>query len=40
MHEARFDLRTGAATCLPAEEPIPTYPVRIEDGEVLVGVPA
>ena len=40
MHEGRFDLRTGAATCLPAEEPIPTYPVRVEGDEVLVGIPA
>lgn len=35
-HGARFDVRTGAATRLPAVEPVPTYKVRVEDGDVLV----
>lgn len=39
MHEGRFNLCTGEATNLPAETPIPTYPVRIEGDQVLVGVP-
>lgn len=37
-HGARFDLRTGEALCLPATRPVDTYPVRVEDGEVLVAV--
>ena len=35
-HGARFDVRTGAATRMPAIEPAPTYAVRVEDGDVLV----
>ena len=36
LHRARFDIRTGAATRMPAIEPAPTYAVRVEDGDVLV----
>jgi len=39
MHEGRFDLRTGAATHLPCEEPVASYPVRLEGDDVLVGLP-
>ena len=39
-HGARFNVRTGAATMMPAVVPVATYPVVIEDGEVLVGLPA
>jgi 3-phenylpropionate/trans-cinnamate dioxygenase ferredoxin component len=35
-HGARFDVRTGAATRMPAIEPVPTYEVRVQDGDVLV----
>jgi 3-phenylpropionate/trans-cinnamate dioxygenase ferredoxin subunit len=35
-HGARFDVRTGAATLMPAIEPAPTYEVRVQDGDVLV----
>jgi 3-phenylpropionate/trans-cinnamate dioxygenase ferredoxin component len=35
-HGARFDVRTGAATRMPAIEPAPTYEVCVEDGHVLV----
>jgi len=38
-HGARFDLHTGKALTLPAVVDIPAYPVRVEDGEVLVGMP-
>ena len=38
-HGARFDLHTGKALTLPAVVDIPAYPVRVEDGEVLVGIP-
>ncbi|HEY8450237.1 MAG TPA: bifunctional 3-phenylpropionate/cinnamic acid dioxygenase ferredoxin subunit [Bacillota bacterium] len=37
-HGARFDLRTGAALSLPAVRPVRTYPVRVEDGQLLVRV--
>jgi 3-phenylpropionate/trans-cinnamate dioxygenase ferredoxin component len=37
-HCARFDIRTGAATQLPAFEPVETHAVRIEGGEIQVSV--
>jgi 3-phenylpropionate/trans-cinnamate dioxygenase ferredoxin subunit len=38
-HGARFDVRTGKATSLPAIVDIPAYPTRIVDGRVDVGIP-
>jgi 3-phenylpropionate/trans-cinnamate dioxygenase ferredoxin subunit len=38
-HGARFDVRNGKALALPAVVDIPAYPVRVEDGQVEVGVP-
>ena len=38
-HGARFDLRTGKATSLPAVVDIPAYPVRVVDGIIEVGIP-
>jgi 3-phenylpropionate/trans-cinnamate dioxygenase ferredoxin subunit len=35
-HGARFDLRTGAALCAPAYEPIHVFPLKIEAGVVYV----
>jgi len=35
-HGARFDVRTGKVTALPAVRPIATYPVRVVDGVVEV----
>lgn len=35
-HGARFDLRSGAALCLPATRALDRYPVRLEGGRVLV----
>lgn len=35
-HGARFDLRTGKALTLPAYKPLRTYPVRVEDGQILL----
>ena len=35
-HGAHFDVRTGAALTLPAFEPVPTYQVRVEEGDVMV----
>ena len=36
LHEARFCLRTGKVLAPPATVPLRTYPVRVENGEVLV----
>ncbi len=36
LHGAQFDLKTGAALCLPATKPIPTYEVRVVDDWVEV----
>lgn len=38
LHGSRFDLRSGAALSLPATEPVPTYPVRVEGDDVYVAV--
>jgi 3-phenylpropionate/trans-cinnamate dioxygenase ferredoxin subunit len=38
-HGARFDVRTGKATSLPAIVDIPAYSVRIINGMVKVGIP-
>ena len=35
-HNARFDVRTGAAVRLPAQKPLRTYPVTERDGRLLV----
>lgn len=35
-HGARFDVRTGAATKMPAFEPVPTYEVQVAGDDVLV----
>jgi nitrite reductase/ring-hydroxylating ferredoxin subunit len=37
-HGSVFDLETGEAIYPPATEPIRTYPVREEDGEIYVGL--
>jgi len=39
FHQGRFDVRTGAATCAPAEVALATWPARVVDGavELLVG---
>jgi 3-phenylpropionate/trans-cinnamate dioxygenase ferredoxin component len=37
-HGARFDLRSGRPTKMPATEPIRTFPVTIRDGDVYVEV--
>ena len=38
LHGSRFDLRTGQPTGLPATEPVPVYPVKIDGDDVLVDV--
>jgi len=35
-HGARFDIRTGAALCMPAFEPVATHEVKVEGRDVLV----
>jgi nitrite reductase/ring-hydroxylating ferredoxin subunit len=37
-HGARFDVRTGEVTTLPAVFPISTYSVKVENDEILVDV--
>lgn len=37
-HGAQFDVRTGAVLCAPAFQPVKTYPIRVEDGQILIGV--
>jgi 3-phenylpropionate/trans-cinnamate dioxygenase ferredoxin component len=38
-HGAHFDIRTGKATALPAVQDIPSYPVRVVDGMIEIGLP-
>ena len=38
LHQGRFDLRSGAATCAPAVEALKTYPVRIQSGRVWLSI--
>jgi 3-phenylpropionate/trans-cinnamate dioxygenase ferredoxin component len=36
LHGSRFDLATGVPTSLPANRPVPTYPVKLEGDTVLI----
>lgn len=36
FHAGQFDVRTGEAISPPPTEPINTYPVQVEDGEIRV----
>ncbi len=38
-HGARFDIRSGKALALPAVVDTPSYPVRVDDGKILIGIP-
>ena len=38
LHGSRFDLRTGKPTGLPAYEPVPVYPCKVEADAVVVDV--
>jgi nitrite reductase/ring-hydroxylating ferredoxin subunit len=38
LHGSIFDVRTGDVKSLPATEPVKTYAVKVEDGDVLVEV--
>ncbi len=37
-HGAVFDLKTGEPLTLPATRPVPTYRVKVEDGDVYLSV--
>ena len=37
-HGARFDIRTGAALCMPATQPTATHEVRIDGEDVMVKI--
>jgi 3-phenylpropionate/trans-cinnamate dioxygenase ferredoxin subunit len=37
-HGSRFDVKTGQVSGLPAEDPVPTYPVIVEDGQIFIDV--
>jgi len=36
LHQGRFDVRNGQPLCDPVEEPLRSYPVKIEAGRVYV----
>lgn len=38
-HGAHFDIRTGAVKSLPAYNDIQTYPLKVEDGVISLGLP-
>ena len=38
LHGSRFDLRSGKPTGMPATEPVPVYPVKIDGDDVLVAI--
>ena len=38
LHGSRFDLRSGHPTSLPANRPVPVYPVKIDGDDVFVAV--
>jgi len=40
LHQGRFDLRSGAATCAPATQALKTLPVRIDGGRVWLAIDA
>ena len=37
-HGAKFDVRNGKPTCMPATSPIRVYPVTIQDGSIFVSI--
>ena len=38
-HGAQFDVRTGAALCMPAVTPTAVFPVRVAEGRILAALP-
>ena len=39
LHQARFHIPTGQVRAAPATEDIPTFPVRVEGEDIMIGVP-
>jgi naphthalene 1,2-dioxygenase system ferredoxin subunit len=39
VHQARFDVRTGACTQFPAKRPLRTFRVRVHEGRIEVWIP-
>ena len=40
LHGAQFDIRTGKAETPPATEDLVSYKVKVEDGDVFIGLPS
>jgi 3-phenylpropionate/trans-cinnamate dioxygenase ferredoxin subunit len=38
-HGAEFDVRNGKAMTMPAVVDIPAYPVKLQDGNIFIGIP-
>ena len=38
LHQGKFDVRSGKATCVPLTEDLRCYPVKIEDGNVYIEI--
>ncbi len=38
-HAAQFDVKTGAVMSPPASDPVPTYRVKVEGGDILIESP-
>ena len=38
-HGAEFDVRNGKAMMMPAVVDIPSYPIKIMDGNIFIGIP-
>lgn len=38
LHGSQFDLRNGRPVSLPATDPVPVYPVKVEDATVFVRI--
>lgn len=38
LHGGSFDVRTGAPVELPCDEPIQTFPTKVEDGDVFIKI--
>lgn len=39
IHTARFCLKTGRALCLPATEPLQTFAITVDEGEIYAELP-
>jgi nitrite reductase/ring-hydroxylating ferredoxin subunit len=40
LHQAKFNIKTGAVEAAPASEPVRTYPTKLEGGRIFVDLPA